>query len=236
MRAGRCSPAGCSRSRGRSARRATGSSTSTIFVLAADHRRARVRRRARTSTPSRWRSGTSCWARSRCVSLWWRRRWPVAVAADRDRPGRDLRVRRGRGPGRVLQHRHPRLPPRDRRVHGRGDRGRRGLLARLSRRRAVLRPRSSLSSSLITVRPSSPGGCSRAPSATSCAAPTSARCSSRPSSARTSSRRARPSGGGSRARCTTCSRTGSRCCRVHAGALEFRPDAPPEEIAAGRRA
>ena len=47
---------------------------------------------------------------------------------------------------------------------------------------------------------------------TSCAHRTSARCAWRPSSARTSSRRARPSGGGSRARCTTCSRTGSRCC------------------------
>ena len=58
---------------------------------------------------------------------------------------------------------------------------------------------------------SSRGACSRARSATCCAARTSARGGWRPSSARTSSRRARPSGGGSRARCTTCSRTGSRC-------------------------
>ena len=56
-----------------------------------------------------------------------------------------------------------------------------------------------------------PWGCSPAPSATCCATPMSAPSASRPSSAPTSSRRARRSGGGSRARCTTCSRTGSRC-------------------------
>ena len=92
------------------------------------------------------------------------------------------------------------------------------------RARADLRPADHRSSS-------SAGGCSSARSASWCSRCASAPSGSRPSSGCASSRRARPSGAGSRARCTTCSPTACRCCRLHAGALEFRPDAPPEEIA-----
>ena len=47
-----------------------------------------------------------------------------------------------------------------------------------------------------------------------------------------STRRGRRSAAGSRGRCTTCWPTGCRCCRRHAGAMEYRPDAPPERLSA----
>ena len=88
-----------------SARRATGSSTSTMFVLALVDRRARVRRQRATSTPSRWRSRPRARRCSRCVALWWRRRCPFAVALIAIVPGVVSAFAAGAGADRALQRR-----------------------------------------------------------------------------------------------------------------------------------
>ena len=155
---------------------------------------------------------------------------PVAVALLTIGARRDLGDRRRRRADRAVQHRAARVAAgADRRPPRSAWSG--GVVYSLvypDRRSAVS---VEVAFAVLITSSWSRGACSPARSATCCAPRTSAHSDWRPSSARTSSRRARPSGGGSRARCTTCSRTGSRCWRVHAGALEFRPDASPEEIA-----
>ncbi len=85
----------------------------------ADDRRCSCSPPARTSTPLSSRSSTSCSASIALVSLWWRRRWPMAVALIAIIPGAISAFAAGAGLFALLQHRHPRLPPRGHRDHGR---------------------------------------------------------------------------------------------------------------------
>ena len=228
-RAGRCSRAACWRSRAAGARRATGSSTRRCCCSRWPSARSRSAA-PRTRHPTTMVFVDLVIGLAALVPLWWRRRYPFAVALLTIIPGAISAFAAGAGLIGAVQRRAARLPPRDRDLHRPRDPGGHRLRVRLPRPGDRRRVRH-LARGAVPGRRSCRGACSRARSATCCAARTSARGSSRPSSARGSSRRARPSGAGSRARCTTCSRTGSRCFRVHAGALEFHPDAPPEEIA-----
>ena len=183
----------------------------TMLAARAGDRRARARRHRGPPLRGRWCSSTCVIGVLCFIPLWWRRKYPFAVAlltivpgafsAHGRRPGADRAVqRRAARPRRAIVDLH-----RARRGRRRSS-SRSSIPTRTARRvrRSARGPRSR--------RSSSRGGCSRARSATCCAPRTSARSAWRPSSAPARRPRARPSGGGSRARCTTCSRTGSRCC------------------------
>ena len=146
------------------------------------------------------------------VPLWWRRRYPFAVALLTIIPGAFSAFAAGRGPDRPVQRRAARLPSRDRGLHrprGAGGHRLRGALPRPGDRGRVRH----LARGAVPGRDRAVGSV-RAHAAQPAALVARARASSwRPSSTRGSSRRARPSGAGSPARCTTCSRTGCRCFR-----------------------
>ena len=146
-----------------------------------------------------------------CCLLWLRRRWPVhvAVVLALIAAFSALRVRRRR----------------DRAVHRRrAPRASRSSLAvdapsasRCCRSTSSTAPRGAdplwvVGGVLaIVTAASSRGACSCARGASSCCRCASAPSAPRPSSSCASSRRASRSARGSRARCTTCSPTGSRC-------------------------
>ena len=222
---------------GRAARRADGRRSArdwvvdvVLFVIAIAARRASIARRDWDEHSESRSSSTSCSGRSRSLALWWRRAHPVGVGVFAGSSSSSRRSRGGAGGCRAVQRRDPRAAARA------GRRSSRSALLGGGRLPARLPEPATRTWLELVVGAAADGRRDRlgpvrprAPRARALAARARRAAGGRAAPARRAGARGRAAA--DRARDARRARPPRVAARLHAGALEFRPDAPPEEIA-----